>query len=239
MVAVSSINTDSVKQFFFTPILLYNNRACSLAIFTIQSAITLSKILLGVFSKIIGRQLPRIKQSTLPSFYKTNVIIDLPSYKQQPITKYILAISISQSTINSLQVFKALFKILFSPSTVQNIYALQYYKSYYTQQVCLNCLPNSLLQLIQQLVDKASYYLYIPNLLYKPILTAYPYLNRLIYIFVLLGYINSVINKVLILPLRQVYQELKPNKGVKFLKSSVAAIIYYTPQLLLAALYYL
>ena len=55
MVAVSNINTDSVKSFFLTPIWLYNNRAYSLAISTIWSTITLSKILLRVFFKVIGR----------------------------------------------------------------------------------------------------------------------------------------------------------------------------------------
>ena len=115
----------------------------------------------------------------------------------------------------------------------QSIYILQCYESYYTQQVCLNCLPSSLLQLMQQLVDEASSYLCAPNLLYKPILIAYLCLNRLTRVFVFLGYIDSVINKVLILLLRQVYQELEPSKGVRFLESSVAAIIYYTPQLLL------
>ena len=58
------------------------------------------------------------KQSTLPSFYKTTIIIDLLSYGQQPITKYALAISISQGAISSLQVFKALFRILLSLSTI-------------------------------------------------------------------------------------------------------------------------
>ena len=48
----------------------------------------------------------------------------------------------------------------------------------------------------------SSSYMYAPNLLYKPILIAYPYLNKLTRISVLLGYIDSIINKVLILPLR-------------------------------------
>ena len=76
-----------------------------------------------------------------------------------------------------------------------------------------------------------------PNLLYKPILTAYPCLNRLTRASVLLGYIDSVVDKVLILPPRQVHQELEPSKGVKFLESSVAAIVYYAPQPLAALCY--
>ena len=67
-------------------------------------------------------------------------------------------------------------------------------------------LPKLLAQFLaivtQQLVDKASSYLYVPDLLYKPILTACLCLNRLIRVFVLLGYTDSVINKVLILPLK-------------------------------------
>src|SRR6266567_8181570 len=67
-------------------------------------------------------------------------------------------------------------------------------------------LPKLLAQFLatvtQQLVDKASSYLYTPDLLYKPILIAYPCLNKLIYVSVLLGYIDSVIDKVLILPLK-------------------------------------
>ena len=118
MVVVSSISANSVKRFFLAPIQLYSSRACSSTVSTIQSAITFSKILLRVFSKVIGRQLPRIKQSALPSFYKITVIIDLLSYGQQPIAKHALAISISQGTISSLQVFKALFRILSSPSTI-------------------------------------------------------------------------------------------------------------------------
>ena len=53
-------------------------------------------------------------------------------------------------------------------------------------------------------VVKASFssYIYTSNLLHKPILTAYPCLNRLIHISILLGYIDSVVDKVLILPLR-------------------------------------
>ena len=118
IVAVSSVSTNSVKRFFLTPIQLYSNRVYSLAVSTIQTAITLSKILLRVFSNIIGRQLPRIKQSALLSFYRTTVIIDLLSRGQQPIVKHALAISISQGTISNLQVFKALFRILSSPSTI-------------------------------------------------------------------------------------------------------------------------
>ena len=55
MVAVSSISANSVKRFFLAPIWLYNSRACSLAISAMRSAITLSKILLRVFSKAMGR----------------------------------------------------------------------------------------------------------------------------------------------------------------------------------------
>ena len=54
MVAVSNISTNSVKQFFFAPIYLYSNKAYFLAVSTIQSTITLSKISLRVFSKAIG-----------------------------------------------------------------------------------------------------------------------------------------------------------------------------------------
>ena len=46
---------------------------------------------------------------------------------------------------------------------------------------------------------KTSHYLYIPDLLYKPILIAYPYLDRLIRASVLLGYIDSITSEVLIL----------------------------------------
>ena len=84
-------------------------------------------------------------------------------------------------------------------------------------------------------MDKASSYLYTPDLLYKPILTAYPCLNRLTHIFVLLGYTDSVINKVLILSLRQVHQKLEPSKGVRFLELSITAIVCYTPQLATAS----
>ena len=80
-------------------------------------------------------------------------------------------------------------------------------------------------------MDEASSYPYAPDLLYKPILTAYPYLNRLTRVSVLLCYIDSVVNKELILPLRQVHQESEPSKGVKFLESSVAAIVYHALQL--------
>ena len=44
--------------------------------------------------------------------------MDLPSRRQQPIVKYALAISASQGAISGPQVFKALFGILSSPSTV-------------------------------------------------------------------------------------------------------------------------
>ena len=44
--------------------------------------------------------------------------MDLPSRGQQPIVKHTLATSVSQGAINGPQVFKALFRILFSPSTV-------------------------------------------------------------------------------------------------------------------------
>ena len=70
-------------------------------------------------------------------------------------------------------------------------------------------LPKLLAQFLatvtQQLVDKASSYPYAPDLLHKPILTACPCLNRLTRASVLLGYTDSVINKVLILPLKQVH----------------------------------
>ena len=93
-------------------------------------------------------------------------------------------------------------------------------------------LPELLAQFLttvtQQLVDKASSYPYAPDLLHKPILTACPCLNRLTRASILSGYTDSVIDKVLILPLRQVHQKLKPSEGIRFLESSIAAIIYYT-----------
>ena len=46
---------------------------------------------------------------------------------------------------------------------------------------------------------KTSHCLYTPDLLHKPILTAYPCLDRLIHASVLLGYTDSVISEVLIL----------------------------------------
>ena len=118
IVAASSVSANSIKRFFLAPIQLYSSRAYSLAISTMRSAITFSKILLRVFSRVIGRQLPRIKQSTLPSFYRITIIIDLLSRRQQPIAKYTLAISISQGAISRLQVFRTLFRILSSPSTI-------------------------------------------------------------------------------------------------------------------------
>ena len=104
-------------------------------------------------------------------------------------------------------------------------------------------LPKLLAQFLatvtQQLVDKASSYLCAPDLLHKPILTACPCLNRPTRASILSGYTDSVVDKVLILPLKQVHQELEPSKGVRFLELSVTAIIYYAPQPLLAVLYYL
>jgi len=55
IVAVSSVSANSIKRFFLAPIWLCSSRSCFLAMFTIWSAITLSKILLRVFSKVIGR----------------------------------------------------------------------------------------------------------------------------------------------------------------------------------------
>ena len=46
---------------------------------------------------------------------------------------------------------------------------------------------------------KTSHCLYTPDLLHKPILTAYPCLDRLTRASVLLGYIDSVTSEVLIL----------------------------------------
>ena len=70
-------------------------------------------------------------------------------------------------------------------------------------------LPELLAQFLatvtQQLVDKASSYPCASNLLHKPILTACPCLNRPTRASVLSGYTDSVINKVLILPLKQVH----------------------------------
>ena len=53
IVAASSVNTDSVKQFFLAPIWLYGSRVCFSAMSVIQSAITFFRVLLKVFSKII------------------------------------------------------------------------------------------------------------------------------------------------------------------------------------------
>ena len=118
IVAASSVSANSVKRFFLAPIQLYSSKAYSLAVSAMRSTITLSRILLRVFSKVIGRQLPRSKQSTLPSLRRINIIIALLSPGQQPIIKYALATSASQGAISSLQVFRALFRILSSPSTV-------------------------------------------------------------------------------------------------------------------------
>ena len=71
-----------------------------------------------------------------------------------------------------------------------------------------------------------------PNLLHKPILTACPCLNRPTRASALLGYTDSVVDKVLILPPRQVHQGSEPSEGVRSLESSVAAIVYHAPQLL-------
>ena len=119
MVAASSVSANSVKRFFLAPIQLYGSRACSLAVSAIQSAITLSKILLRVFSKAIGRQLPGSKQSTLPSLRRTNIVIALPSLRQQPIAKHALATSASQGAISGPQVFRASFGILSSPGAAR------------------------------------------------------------------------------------------------------------------------
>jgi hypothetical protein len=54
IVVASSVSANSVKRFFLAPIWLYSSRAYSLAVSTIWSAITFSKILLRVFSKVIG-----------------------------------------------------------------------------------------------------------------------------------------------------------------------------------------
>ena len=72
---------------------------------------------------------------------------------------------------------------------------------------------------------KTSHCLYAPDLLHKPILTACPCLNRPTHASVLSGYTDSIVDKVLILPPRQVHQESEPSKGVKFLESFITAII--------------
>ena len=77
---------------------------------------------------------------------------------------------------------------------------------------------------------------YAPDLLHKPILTAYPCLDRPTRASVLSGYIDSIVDKVLILPPRQVHQGSEPSKGVRSLESSVAAITYHAPQLCCFAL---
>ena len=99
MVAASSVSANSIERFFLAPIWLYSSRACFLAVSAIQSAITLSKILLRVFSKAIGRQLPRNKQSALLSLRRINVIIALPSLGQQPIAKYTKAQILQEETL--------------------------------------------------------------------------------------------------------------------------------------------
>src|ERR1700679_519714 len=106
--------------------------------------------------------------------------------------------------------------------------------SYYTQQVCLNCLPSSLPRLRSNWWTASSYPC-APDLLHKPILTACPCLNRPTRASVLSGYTDSVVDKVLILPPKQVHQESEPSKGVRFLESSVAAIVYHAPQLLVSS----
>ena len=104
-------------------------------------------------------------------------------------------------------------------------------------------LPKLLAQFLatvtQQLVDKASSYPCAPDLLHKPILIACPCLNRPTRASVLSGYTDSVVDKVLILPPKQVHQGSEPSEGVRSLESSVAAIVYHAPQLLLAASRYL
>ena len=55
IVAASSVSANSIERFFLAPIWLYSSKACSSAVSTMRSAITLSKILLRVFSKAIGR----------------------------------------------------------------------------------------------------------------------------------------------------------------------------------------
>jgi hypothetical protein len=53
MVVASSVSINSVKQFFFALIWLYSSRVCSLAISVMWFTITLSKILLRVFFRVI------------------------------------------------------------------------------------------------------------------------------------------------------------------------------------------
>ena len=55
IVAASSVSANSVKRFFLAPIWLYSSKVYSLAVSAIWSAITLSRILLRVFSKVMGR----------------------------------------------------------------------------------------------------------------------------------------------------------------------------------------
>ena len=67
----------------------------------------------------------------------------------------------------------------------------------------MGSLPAEHVSYIKEVVKaSSSSCIYAPNLLYKPILIAYPYLNKLIRVPILLSYIDSIINKVLILPLR-------------------------------------
>ena len=55
IVVVSSVSTNSVKRFFLAPIWLYSSRVYSSTVSAMRSTITFSKILLRVFSRVIGQ----------------------------------------------------------------------------------------------------------------------------------------------------------------------------------------
>ena len=55
MVLVNRVNADSVERFFLAPIWLCGSKACSSAASAMRSTITLSRILLRVFSRAIRR----------------------------------------------------------------------------------------------------------------------------------------------------------------------------------------
>ena len=55
IVLVNRVNTDSVERFFLAPIWLCNNKAYSSAISAIYFIITLFKILLRVFFRVINQ----------------------------------------------------------------------------------------------------------------------------------------------------------------------------------------
>ena len=55
IILINKVSTDSVERFFLAPIWLCGNKAYSSAVSAIHSIITLSRILLKVFFKVIGQ----------------------------------------------------------------------------------------------------------------------------------------------------------------------------------------